>query len=82
MARILRHYDGLDAALAIEISDRIAAAARTLAELPYAGPVTARGDRRKWRVPKTEYVLFYRPVGDHIRILRVLHGAQEQAGRQ
>lgn len=81
-ARIARHYQAIDPALAVEIGDRILKATRILAEVPHAGPVTPRGDRRKWRVPRTGYILFYRFESDHVRILRVLHGAQQQAGQQ
>lgn len=78
---ILRFHEGTDPNLALELIERIVLAGRFLAELPEAGPLTIRG-RRKWRVPKTPYLLFYRVEADHIRILRVLHGARDLAGRQ
>jgi toxin ParE1/3/4 len=82
MARILRHYQMIDTAVAAEVGRRILDATRVIAGLPYGGAVTARGDRRKWHVPGTRYQLFYRPAKDHIRVLRVLHGAQDQVSRQ
>jgi toxin ParE1/3/4 len=80
-ARIARDHQAIDPELARDIAQWIVGATGILADLPRAGPVTARGERRKWRVPRTGYVLFYRIERDHIRILRVLHGAQEQAGK-
>ena len=82
IARIFRYYRGIDPAVAAGLVERIVAAARILSGLPKAGPATPRGDRRKWNVPKTDYILFYRIERDHVRILRVLHSAQQQAGRQ
>lgn len=82
VSRIHRYYrdEGVD--IAIEIVERIVSATRILSDLPQAGPLTLRGDRRKWRVPGTRYMLFYRLERDHVRILRVLHGAQHQASKQ
>ena len=82
LERIARYHRAIDPALAAEIGDRIVKAAHFLSDLPHAGPATPRGTRRKWRVPRTDYILFYRLERDHVRILRVLHGAQDQAGRQ
>jgi len=82
LARIIRHYQRIDADLAAEIGRRILQATHVIAELPYGGAVTVRGDRRKWHVPGTRYQLFYRPAKDHIRVLRVLHGAQDQVSKQ
>lgn len=78
---IVRHHQSSDPALGVELVERIVAAGAFLAELPEAGPLTIRG-RRKWRVPKTPYLLFYRVAPDHIRVLRVLHGARDLTGRQ
>jgi toxin ParE1/3/4 len=82
LSRIDRFHREIDPALADEINDRIIAATGILADLPYAGPASLRRDRRKWRVPKTRFILFYRVAADHVRILRVLHGAQDVTGRQ
>jgi len=78
--RMLRSHALHDTEAGIDIQDRILASARFLAAVPAAGPVSVRGDRRKWRVAGTKYILFYRITGDHIRILRVPHGAQDSTG--
>ena len=81
LARINRHYREISPALADEINQRIVSAASFIANLPLAGPATARGDRRKWRIAQTPYVLFYRVTAAHVRVLRVIHGAREITGR-
>jgi len=78
---IVRHHQSSDPALGVELVERVVDAATFLAQLPQAGPLTIRG-RRKWRVPKTPYLLFYRIAPDHIRVLRVIRGARDLAGRQ
>lgn len=81
LKRITSYYQPLDPMIAVELAERIVRAARLLSELPRAGQATERAGRRRWRVPGTQYVLFYRVAADHVRILRVLHGAQLLAGR-
>ncbi|WP_235076525.1 type II toxin-antitoxin system RelE/ParE family toxin [Sphingomonas sp. S2-65] len=78
--RIARYHQAIDPELAAEILQRIVGATRILGDLPQAGPATEHGARRKWRVARTSYILFYRIERDHVRILRVLHGAQERSG--
>ena len=82
IARIDHHYRQIDPALADQINERIVRATGFLEDPPRPAPATPRGDRRKWRVAHTPYVLFYRVAADHVRILRVLHSAQEITGRQ
>ncbi|MDP5279446.1 type II toxin-antitoxin system RelE/ParE family toxin [Sphingomonas sp. DG1-23] len=79
--RIARFYQTIDPVLAANLTERIVKATRVLSELPQAGQATTRAHRRRWRVPRTDYVIFYRVERDHIRILRVLHGAQQLAGK-
>ena len=59
------------------IIDKIYQKSQTLAESPYIG--TARPelapDLRSFVVEK--YVLFYQPISDGVRIVRVLHGARD-----
>ena len=81
LVRIADHYRTIDPTLAADIAGRIVEAARLLAELPSAGQATERAGRRRWRVPGTPYLLFYRVAPDHVRILRVLHGVRLLAGR-
>ncbi|WP_294296863.1 type II toxin-antitoxin system RelE/ParE family toxin [uncultured Sphingomonas sp.] len=68
-----------DPALAKVLAERIVAAGLVPEDIPYAGPEIASG-RRKWRVPKTRYVLHYRVTAAEVRILRVLHASRNQAG--
>lgn len=81
LARIDRHYREISPALADEINLRIVEGVAILAALPAAGPATERGGRRKWRVANTPYILFYRVMADHVRVLRVVHGARDLAAR-
>lgn len=81
LARIDRHYRQISPALADDINQRIVGATSLLANLPLAGQATAHGGRRKWRVAHTPYILFHRVTADHVRVLRVLHGARELTGR-
>ncbi len=68
-----------DPALAKVLAERIVAAGLVPEDIPYAGPEIANG-RRKWRVPKTRYVLHYRVLAAEVRILRMLHASRDQAG--
>lgn len=76
------HVSGYYAAIDPDVAERIARqildATAMLATLPLAGPVALSGDRRKWRVAGTPYIIFYRVAGEHIRILRVLHATQDR----
>lgn len=74
----IHQYDADDPALAKLLAERIVAAGLVLEDVPYAGPEIANG-RRKWRVPKTRYVLHYRVLAAEVRILRVLHASRDQA---
>lgn len=81
LARIDRHYREISPALADEINLRIVEGVAILATLPRAGPSTERGGRRKWRVANTPYILFYRVMTDHVRVLRIVHGARDLTTR-
>jgi toxin ParE1/3/4 len=81
LARIAHYYQAVDPTLPVGMIERIVKATHILAELPQAGQGTAKAGRRRWRVPRTDYVLFYRVERDQILVLRVLHGARQLAGR-
>lgn len=68
----------IDVQIADNLIGSIIGAARFLADLPRAGPVTRPGVR-KWRVAGTPYLIFYRIARDHVRVLRVRHGAQDNS---
>ncbi len=76
---IERWYRDIDAELANKMVDRILAATRLLRDHPLAGAIELYGTRRKRRVAGTPYNLFCRIAGDHVRVLRVLHHAQDPA---
>jgi plasmid stabilization system protein ParE len=59
-----------------EIAAKIEAAASFLLNVPHAGTPFDSQKARKWRVATTPYLLVYRPVADHIEILRVYHARQ------
>lgn len=57
-------------ALARDLIERATAAARFLLDFPGLGaPMTGRW--RKWRVPRTRYLLIYRPTRSGIEVARV-----------
>jgi toxin ParE1/3/4 len=72
---------GKDLALRFVVSARASFAA--LGENPkFGAPVPSRraelADLRKWRISGfPNYLIFYRPEKDRVRILRIIHGAQD-----
>ena len=81
LERIEAYYREAAPDVAATLVGRMVSATRLLRDHPYAGPIELHGTRRKRRVAKTPYNLFYRVAGDHVRILRVIHVAQDQARR-
>lgn len=69
--------------LAFRFVDSARASFAALGDAPNSGsPVRSRSanldELRKWRVVGfPNYLIFYRPEKDRVRILRVLHGAQD-----
>jgi len=62
---------------AIDIDDRIRETVERMAEFPESGrPGRIRGTR-ELVISRTPYIAAYQIAGNAIRILRVLHGAQE-----
>lgn len=62
---------------AFRAAELAVAAARLLAERPKLGPMVENSDYRKWRVPRTPYLIIYRADGERLRIARVFHAAQD-----
>lgn len=79
IVRIEAYHLPHDPDLADRLGRQIISAATLLREHPMAGPLALDGKRRKRRVIGTRYNLFYRIYQEHVRILRVLHDAQDQA---
>ncbi len=78
LVEVDEHYGAIDRRLADIVGARIISAALFLRDMPLAGPATGHGDRRKWRIRGTPYLLFYRVAGGELRILRVLHVARDR----
>ena len=62
---------------AVSIDDRIEARVEGLAKFPEMGRPGRIEGTRELVVSGTPYIAAYRIVGDTVRILRVLHGAQQ-----
>jgi toxin ParE1/3/4 len=62
---------------AITVDDRIRAQVRRLARYPESGRLGRVAGTRELVIHRTPYIAAYRVVGDTVRILRVLHGAQQ-----
>lgn len=77
VAEIYRHYAEIDSEYAYQAAERAMRAARLLAERPKLGPVVETTAFRKWRAPKTPYILIYRVDDDRLRIVRVAHHARD-----
>ncbi len=75
---IAEHYDHTDPDLANEIVLRIEQSPFPLREFPAMGEaVFADSPVRKWRLPKTPFLLFDVPADGCIEIRRVRHGASD-----
>lgn len=74
---IFTHIEAHSPAAAIAVDERIAAAARRLRDFPESGRPGRVAGTRELVITATPYIAAY-AVGDGIvRILRVLHGAQQ-----
>jgi len=61
---------------AVIIDKRIDEQTRALLQFPECGRPGRVEGTRELVIPRTSYIVAYRVVGDAVRILRVLHGAQ------
>lgn len=77
MASIDAYYQSFSRDFARRDLAEAIAAGRMLSRHPQAGPVIDDSGLRKWRVPKTPYILFYRLAETELRIVRVIHAAQD-----
>lgn len=74
---IFRYIEADNPAAAILIDERIVAAARRLLDFPASGRVGRIAGTREVVINGTPYVAAYAITDATVRILRVLHGAQE-----
>ena len=62
---------------AVSVDDRIETCVEGLAQFPEMGRPGRINGTRELVISRTPYIAAYRIVGDTVRILRVLHGAQQ-----
>ena len=74
---IFTYIEADNPAAAVLIDKRIAAAARRLLDFPASGRVGRIAGARELIINGTPYVAAYAATETTVRILRVLHGAQE-----
>lgn len=74
---IFIHIEADNPAAAIAIDERIVAATRRLRDFPEIGRPGRVSGTRELVITGTPYIAAYRVAGETIRILRVLHGAQQ-----
>jgi len=73
---IFDHIEADDPRAAALVDTRIAEAVRRLIDFPDSGRPGRMEGTRELVVGRTSCIVAYRIMGDAIRILRVLHGAQ------
>lgn len=69
---IIAHYAGIAPSIAVDLVERIVAAPKPLLDFPFIGPETEIDGLRKWRVPKTPFLLLYTVESERILIVRVV----------
>jgi toxin ParE1/3/4 len=74
---IFTHIEADNPAAAVLIDEQIAAAARRLLDFPASGRVGRIARTRELVINGTPYIAAYAISETTVRILRVLHGAQE-----
>jgi addiction module RelE/StbE family toxin len=74
---IFTYIEADNPAAAVLIDERIAATARRLLDFPASGRVGRIAGTRELVINGTPYVVAYAITKTTVRILRVLHGAQE-----
>lgn len=74
---IFTYIEAHNPAAAIAIDERIVAAARRLRDFPESGRPGRVAGTRELVITGSPYVASYQVTGEVVRILRVLHGAQQ-----
>ncbi len=75
--QVALYYEPIDPDYADRLTTTAVEAGRWLAGHPSAGTLIAASDIRKWRVARTPYVLLYRASPETLRVLRLIHTAQD-----
>ncbi|WP_342744611.1 type II toxin-antitoxin system RelE/ParE family toxin [Paraburkholderia ribeironis] len=66
-----------DPRAAVDVDDRIRTQVRQLLQFPETGRLGRIEGTRELVISRTPYIAAYRITGDSVRILRLLHGAQQ-----
>jgi toxin ParE1/3/4 len=74
---IFDHIEGESPRAAVTVDERISAQSETLAQFPLSGRPGRIEGTRELIIDRTPFIIAYRVASDTVRILRVLHGAQE-----
>ncbi|MCA1407785.1 type II toxin-antitoxin system RelE/ParE family toxin [Ensifer sp. IC3342] len=61
---------------AVHVDEEIVRAVRRLLDFPESGRLGRIAGTRELVIPRTPFIAAYTVMGDRVRILRVLHGAQ------
>ena len=75
--RIFDHIEAESPRAAVMVDDRIRTQGRQLLQFPETGRLGRIEGTRELVISRTPYIAAYRISGDAVRILRVLHGAQQ-----
>ncbi len=81
-ARIDDFYAEINPDYANRVGEEALAAARFLAEFPFAGPIFPDTHLRKWSVGRTGYQLLYVVSDEAIEIMRVRHAREDWQSEQ
>lgn len=74
---IFDYIEQRDPAAAIRLDERIGQAVETLAEFPWSGRSGRVDGTRELVISRTPFIAAYCVLDDAVRVLRVLHGAQQ-----
>ncbi|SAL88289.1 addiction module antitoxin [Caballeronia arvi] len=75
--RIFDHIEAESPRAAVTVDNRIRTQVRQLLQFPETGRLGRIEGTRELVISGTPYIAAYRISGDGVRILRVLHGAQQ-----
>jgi toxin ParE1/3/4 len=75
--RIYDYIDARNPRAAIAVDERIREALSRLLQFPMSGRIGRVEGTRELIIDRTPYIAAYQLIGKNVRILRLLHGAQE-----
>lgn len=74
---IARYISRRDPTAAERMLERIDATLKRLAQTPHLGPSTEELGRNLRRFPVGNYLIFYEPIPNGVRVFRVIHAARD-----